>query len=864
MLIYGFAFDLPNTTDTAGRFLMALFHVDSLTTKTKVKDVRKALDRPPPQLDESYQEIWRRIQGQPEEFSSLATRVLLWVSKSYTPLSLKALQHALATEEDSTSLDDADLDDEVVVLSVCKGLVHLEEQTGTLRLVRKWNSQGPGNYSFGSLLLHRRLEADLTTDYTAQEFLEKESANLFPNAQRSIALACIKYLSLDIGPSPLHLNQDPFFEYAALHWGTHTRGDLEVRIMDTVLSFFRKPLNVAFAYRIKFIRRKFFGYDRRTDLCGNHGGRSLNYAAAFGLRYVVDALINSGLPADSKDPLHCTALMRAAKRGYDGVVDLLLSHHHVDATGEYPTPLTLAAQNGKVSIVRLLVSKHADLQRQDDMDAALSDAAHGKYASIARLLIESGANLERPNQQKMGMTPLLRAMEHFNSGSWPSRLSDCAQETPSQRAILELMEEKHADFQVTDDDGRTALHLAAGCTLDVFEFVLHHGLEIHTRDHCGETVLFAALRQHYNEGTRIVERLLNLGAEVDCTNSSDRTPLHIALEYHCGPRTVELLLDKGAPLNAKATSGTTPLHLASKQITEPASLTVLKLLLEKGSVDLNVTDGDGLTPLYYACSHYYDEVVKYLVSQGANVNSTDVRGRTPLHRACFRGYENIVRYLVSQGANVNSTDVDWTTPLHCACSHGDEEVIKYLVSQGANVNSTDVDGTTPLHCVCSYGNDEVIKYLVSQGANFNSTDLRGRTPLHHVCALGYEDVVEYLISQGANVNSTDVDGMTPLHCACSDGQEEVIKYLVSQGANFNSTDVRGRTPLHCACLGGHGHVIRSLVLQGADLSVKDVQERTAFDIVSEIHDEFSVWVQGEYRKQILELLNDATTLPRGS
>ena len=111
--------------------------MDSLVTKTKRKDVRKALETLPPELDGSYEQTMERIKGQDKDYCELAMRVLLWVSNTVRPLSPVELQHAIAVQPGMTELDDEDLDEEDLMVSVCAGLVVLDAETNTLRFVRK-------------------------------------------------------------------------------------------------------------------------------------------------------------------------------------------------------------------------------------------------------------------------------------------------------------------------------------------------------------------------------------------------------------------------------------------------------------------------------------------------------------------------------------------------------------------------------------------------------------------------------------------------------------------------------------------------------------------------------------------------------
>ena len=83
-----------------------------------------------------------------------------------------------------------------------------------------------------------------------------------------------------------------------------------------------------------------------------------------------------------------------------------------------------------------------------------------------------------------------------------------------------------------------------------------------------------------------------------------------------------------------------------------------KNLIESGA-DLNATDEMGFTPLMYAASKNYTDVVKELILAGADVNAQDRIGNTALMRiALLSGMgihvnPQIVRDLLENGADVN-------------------------------------------------------------------------------------------------------------------------------------------------------------------------------------------------------------------
>lgn len=126
------------------------------------------------------------------------------------------------------------------------------------------------------------------------------------------------------------------------------------------------------------------------------------------------------------------------------------------------------------------------------------------------------------------------------------------------------------------------------------------------------------------------------------------TPLHVAAQQN-DYRLVESMLDVGADVNAIDEYGDTPLHKAVQQHT----IETAALLIARGA-KVDVRNRFGATPLHYASANDANTAAAMLIAKGASVNALTSISHTPLHWAVKENSTEVVDLLVAKGADVDT------------------------------------------------------------------------------------------------------------------------------------------------------------------------------------------------------------------
>lgn len=125
-----------------------------------------------------------------------------------------------------------------------------------------------------------------------------------------------------------------------------------------------------------------------------------------------------------------------------------------------------------------------------------------------------------------------------------------------------------------------------------------------------------------------------------------------------------------------------------------------------------------------------EQLGKIIKDQGINIDACQENkfGATPLLQACKAESKDIVKILLSAGANIAQREVSGLTPMHYAAQNMKDgaEIVNLLVA--AFLSPINLAGNTPLHFAAKNGNQAVVERLIALGTNAKLKNTAGKTP----------------------------------------------------------------------------------------------------------------------------------------
>lgn len=244
------------------------------------------------------------------------------------------------------------------------------------------------------------------------------------------------------------------------------------------------------------------------------------------------------------------------------------------------------------------------------------------------------------------------------------------------------------------------------------------------------------------------------------------------------------------------------------------------MLLDAGA-DVDSLDRDLRTPLFDVAASGSINLVKFLISRGANINSRSSRNVTPITSAAMNGQFETFLKLERHGADMCITGNDARNILLSAAFSCERKLFTYLFAKGFErwwpknpttghptslaasvmfaIATSDHLEDLGYHTLLTRAKLSMLKQLLrglprdcKAMKNIDSRPLGVKpSPLCRAAVAEHMEAMILLIAAGADVIAEGCDDGTALMAACEAGRLSAIKFLIHRGAKVSySTDER--------------------------------------------------------------------------
>jgi hypothetical protein len=333
-----------------------------------------------PTLQYMYERTMQEIENGPSNDAQLAKKALAWITFAKRPLKRIELQTGLAVLPGRSKLDERDIIPIEIIISICAGLIELDEPSGELR--------------------HAHL--------SVRTYLIETHQKWFPDAEVNIAMDCLTYLSFSAFSTGYCTSDDEFevrtdthglYEYASWYWGEHFRSGPVKYERDTLAFLMNKNKAEAAAQAMQISRemRSHPNYSQQ----GIRQMTGLHLAAHFGLTSVVKSLLEWGHDPIPRDSHNRTPLWIATSETHEEIMKILIKRDR--------TTSRLMTQATDKTLLKALIKVACQDIRDYRKRTPLHSAVIQSDMDIVDAAVNSGAGIDAKDND--GATALMLAVK---------------------------------------------------------------------------------------------------------------------------------------------------------------------------------------------------------------------------------------------------------------------------------------------------------------------------------------------------------------------------------------------------------------------------------------------------------------------
>jgi ankyrin repeat protein len=757
------------------RFQWAALQISQLLSLEREKDIRLLLGKLPVGLTDAYSKLLDTIKAAPGSSPEIAIKTFQWLLCSVNLLRDNELIQAVCQDGEG-ELQCADFNVQFV-LSACKNLI-VVDPVGICRF----------------------------SHLSVREYFEEKHPEMIRQGHDLVAAVCLQLLNY---PGDWGIK-----DWGMYDWGIYDSTTEVVEILDSEDEESTESADVNdvsdVLYGLIHIAQQFWHdqirlvdipvEERRSfPLLKSFLGSREDAGPAYKKWYSTTTNFLSVIAVAALNPPDSTLLPICYFGLHDVLADLLqtttIDVDHRNLEGQ--SILSLAAQNGRMRIVELLLAEKVDVNALlgGSYATALGAAISKGEEDIVRLLITSGARTDIKVDRAFDNALALAAwrgnasivqvlVKHQLEGNAQSRLGAECQSAlaiairAGEKSIVHMLFDNGVDVNAPiEGDYGSALAVAVSMPttgfVDIVEFLIENKADVNMPldGSYGSALAVAAWRDN-EEALRV---LLKNKADVNARFQGDY----------------------GSALAVAARFG---------------SEGIARLLLENGA-DVNMLCGEygsALATAAYSCDHI---IVKMLLEHGAQVNTPlggkfgsalvaaimteiDIKPNIRFWKAAEDIQKKqlpIMDMLFDRDVDVNVLGGEYGSALGAAAGVGDTEILEMLLLRGANAN-IELEGrygSVLVTAIAAPGwglyKKDMVEILLNYGADVDAKLNRG-----FGCALtaaawnGDRSLVLLLLEDGAEVNTFGGEFGSPLAAAAQEGNESIVWLLLEYGADVKA------------------------------------------------------------------------------
>ena len=339
-----------------------------------------------------------------------------------------------------------------------------------------------------------------------------------------------------------------------------------------------------------------------------------------------------------------------------------------------------------------------------------------------------------------------------------------------------------SDINLKDDDGNTAVNIAAKCgNVDLINLLCDNGADMTLTNDNNDDIGLMAI---YSKDVNVVEVLYDknfvfnaihvfVALKTDVVDiimffARNNIPMiqsmaHIACFHNSIFCLNEFVCNDIFANYIKATdnNGDTPAHIAVRK----KNYNCTRILTHK-DVDFYSENNFRQSPMSIACDNDDLLCLSTMLKHKCDKNYNTKLLMSTVHDKHFNCAWILLKYGVDNIDEMIVTSIGLRyNALLCACDNADISCLLLLLENGANPNSEYDDGSTPIMYAILKNSVECAQLLHDYGADLNVADNNGITPAYLAAENGFIDCMEFLKKNDSVIDIRADNGLTPYKIA---------------------------------------------------------------------------------------------------